>query len=96
MRWGANGWKPAISVSIHKRLFRPTPALCSKFYPWNINYMPVVKFAAARLTTAPIRVTVINISVHPQTVISPDIFVMLKILSLEYQLYACGKIFRRL
>jgi hypothetical protein len=28
------------------------------------------------------------------TVISPDIGVLLKILSLEYQLHACGKIFR--
>jgi len=33
-------------------------------------------------------------SAHPETVISPDICVMLKILSSEYQLYACGKIFR--
>ncbi|MFO7644843.1 MAG: hypothetical protein R6W95_10705, partial [Desulfosarcina sp.] len=34
------------------------------------------------------------VSVYTKTVISPDIFVMLKILSSEYQLYACGKIFR--
>jgi hypothetical protein len=32
--------------------------------------------------------------VYPETVISPDIRVMLKILSSEYRLYACGKIFR--
>jgi len=35
------------------------------------------------------------ISAHPETVFLPDLFVMLKILSSEYQLYACGKIFRR-
>jgi hypothetical protein len=33
-------------------------------------------------------------SVDPQMANSPDICVMLKILSSEYQLYACGKIFR--
>jgi hypothetical protein len=37
---------------------------------------------------------IILFSVHPETVISPDICVILKILSSEYQLYACGKIFR--
>jgi len=31
---------------------------------------------------------------HPKTALLPDIFVMLKILSSEYQVYACGKIFR--
>jgi len=35
------------------------------------------------------------ISVHPETVFLPDLCVMLKILSSEYQLYACDKIFRR-
>jgi len=35
------------------------------------------------------------VSVHPETVFLPDFCVMLKILSSEYQLYACGKIFRR-
>ena len=34
-------------------------------------------------------------SAHPETVFLPDLCVMLKILSSEYQLYACGKIFRR-
>ena len=34
------------------------------------------------------------ISAHPETVISPDVFVMLKILSSEYQPYAGSKIFR--
>ena len=34
------------------------------------------------------------VSVDPQMANSPDICVMLKILSSEYQLYACGKIFR--
>jgi hypothetical protein len=29
-----------------KWYFRPTSALCSKFYPRNINYMPAVKFLA--------------------------------------------------
>ena len=29
-----------------KRSFRPNSALCSKFYPRNINHMPVVKFLA--------------------------------------------------
>mgnify|MGYP001819221722 CR=1 FL=1 len=29
-----------------KRSFRPNSALCSKFYPRYINYMPVVKFLA--------------------------------------------------
>jgi hypothetical protein len=29
-----------------KQSFRPNSALCSKFYPQNINYMPVVKFFA--------------------------------------------------
>jgi hypothetical protein len=29
-----------------KQSFRPNSALCSKFYPRNINYMPVVKFFA--------------------------------------------------
>ncbi|WP_319406026.1 hypothetical protein [uncultured Desulfosarcina sp.] len=33
-------------------------------------------------------------SVYPETVFLPDICVMLKILSSEYQLYACGKIYR--
>ncbi len=33
------------------------------------------------------------ISFHPKTTILTDIFVMFKILSSEYQLYACGKIF---
>jgi len=32
--------------------------------------------------------------VHPETVFLPELWVMLKILSSEYQLYACGKIFR--
>jgi len=34
------------------------------------------------------------VSAHPETVFLPDLCVMLKILSSEYQLYACGKIFR--
>ena len=34
------------------------------------------------------------VSAHPKRVILPDLCVMLKILSSEYQLYACGKIFR--
>jgi len=34
-------------------------------------------------------------SAHPETVFLPDLCVMLKILSSEYQLYACGKIFCR-
>ena len=34
-------------------------------------------------------------SAHPETVFLPDLCVMLKILSSEYQLYAWGKIFRR-
>jgi hypothetical protein len=29
-----------------KRSFLPNSALCSKFYPRNINHMPVVKFLA--------------------------------------------------
>jgi hypothetical protein len=29
-----------------KQSFRPNSALCSKFYPWNIDYVPVVKFFA--------------------------------------------------
>jgi len=29
-----------------KLCFCPISALCSKFYPRNINYMPVVKFFA--------------------------------------------------
>jgi len=29
-----------------KRSFRSNSALCSKFYPRNINHMPVVKFLA--------------------------------------------------
>jgi hypothetical protein len=33
-------------------------------------------------------------SSHPKTALLTDIFVMLKILSSEYRLYACGKIFR--
>ncbi len=33
-------------VPIQKRSFCPISALCSKFYPRNINYMPVVKFFA--------------------------------------------------
>jgi len=38
--------------------------------------------------------TVNHISAHQETVFLPDICVMLKILSSEYQPYACGKIFR--
>ena len=37
---------------------------------------------------------IVIISSHPKTAILTDIFVMLKILSSEYRLYACGKIFR--
>jgi len=33
-------------VPIQKRSFRPISALCSKFYPRNIMYMPAVKFFA--------------------------------------------------
>jgi hypothetical protein len=33
-------------VPIRKLLFCSRSALCSKFYPGNINYMPVVKFFA--------------------------------------------------
>jgi hypothetical protein len=33
-------------VPIHKRLFRPISAFCSKFYPRNITYTPMVKFFA--------------------------------------------------
>ena len=33
-------------VPIQKRFFRPISALCERFYPRNINYMPVVKFFA--------------------------------------------------
>jgi hypothetical protein len=33
-------------------------------------------------------------SSHLKTALFIDIFVMVKILSSEYQLYACGKIFR--
>jgi hypothetical protein len=29
-----------------QRSLRPNSALCSKFYPWNINHMAVVKFLA--------------------------------------------------
>ena len=29
-----------------KRSFRPNSTLCSKFYPRDINYMPVVKLLA--------------------------------------------------
>ena len=29
-----------------KHSFRPNSALCSKFYPRNINHIPVVKFLA--------------------------------------------------
>ena len=29
-----------------KQSFRPNSVLCSKFYPRNINHMPVVKFLA--------------------------------------------------
>jgi len=35
------------------------------------------------------------VSAHPETVFLSDLCVMLKILSSEYQLYACVKIFRR-
>ncbi|HSL41383.1 MAG TPA: hypothetical protein VK857_13495, partial [Desulforhopalus sp.] len=35
-----------ISEPFAKQSFRPTSALYSKFYPWNINHMPVVKFFA--------------------------------------------------
>jgi hypothetical protein len=31
-------------VPIQKRFFRPISALCSKLYPRDISYMPVVKF----------------------------------------------------
>ena len=34
-----NKGEPLAKVS-----FRPISALCSKFYPRNIHYMPVVKF----------------------------------------------------
>jgi len=34
------------------------------------------------------------IRAHPETVFLPDLCVILKILSSEYQLYACGKILR--
>jgi hypothetical protein len=40
-----------------------------------------------------LKLAIINSS-HPKTALLTDIFVMLKILSSEYQLYACGKIFR--
>ena len=33
-----------------------------------------------------------RISAHPETVFSPNLCVMLKILSSKHQLYACGKI----
>ncbi|MBW2199385.1 MAG: hypothetical protein JRF71_00905 [Deltaproteobacteria bacterium] len=33
-------------MSIQKRSFCPISALCSKFYPRNINYIPAVKFFA--------------------------------------------------
>ena len=33
-------------VPIKKRSFCPISALCSKYYPRNINYMPAVKFFA--------------------------------------------------
>jgi len=33
-------------VPIQKRFFCPISALCSKFYPRNINYMPAVTFFA--------------------------------------------------
>ncbi len=33
-------------VPIQKWSFAPIATLCSKFYPRNINYMPVVKFIA--------------------------------------------------
>ena len=36
---------------IHKRLFLPISSLCSKFYHQNINYMPVVKFSHALIST---------------------------------------------
>jgi hypothetical protein len=31
---------------LEKWSFRPSSALYSKFYPWDINYMPAVKFSA--------------------------------------------------
>jgi len=34
------------------------------------------------------------VSAHPQMANLPDIYVLLKIFSSEYRLYACGKIFR--
>ncbi len=34
-------------VPIQKRSFRPISALCSKLYPRDISYMPVVKFVYA-------------------------------------------------
>jgi len=51
-------------------------------------------FLSKRLRAATIFYMILN-SAHPETVFLPDLYVMLKILSLEYQLYACGKIFRR-
>ncbi len=35
-----------IQGNLEKLYLRPTSALCSKFYPRNINSMPVVKFFA--------------------------------------------------
>ena len=32
------------SEPLAKVPFRPNSALCSKFYPWNIIYMPILKF----------------------------------------------------
>ena len=33
-----------------KRPFRSTSTFCLNFYPWNINYMPVVKIFSHALT----------------------------------------------
>ena len=38
--------KKLTSEPFAKQSFRPNSALCSKFYPRNINHMPVVKFLA--------------------------------------------------
>jgi len=40
------GNMPSYLMPIQKRSFCPISALCSKFYPRNINDMPVVKFFA--------------------------------------------------
>jgi hypothetical protein len=59
-RVGKKEWKVMINCSLHlsgmsaryiigyleKLYFCPISALCSKFYPRNINYIPVVKFFA--------------------------------------------------